>query len=118
MWSLGQKAYKSGKLPSECLPGIAEITNDWGIYCFDNAILYFCTTIENASNERKEVKAGKTSEWRNVYDFEDLLDDDFRLPRPPSKLQKRQEGAANLLGLASDPRSGVKLWREKKPGEA
>lgn len=115
MWTLGQKAAKYNRLPSSFFP---DLVDELTIYGFDNAILWFCTTIENALNERKDVKVGKRTESRQVYQLEDLLDDDFRLPRPPSKLQKRQQGAMSLLALGQDPGSGVKMWRELRPAES
>lgn len=94
-----------------------EVSDSIAAWCVDGCVLWFGVTIENALAERKETGTGKHKEWRNVYTLEQLLDDKFKLPRPPTKLQKRRQGASNLLSLASDPRSGVKMWRELKPGE-
>lgn len=111
MWTLYYKATKYNKPPSEYF---ADLVDEWTRYQFDNAVTYFGTVIENALAETKEVGAGKDKQRVPVYEggLEQLLDDDFRLPRPPTKLEKRRQGAANLLALAADPRSGIKMWRE------
>lgn len=113
MWT---KATKFGKLPSEIIDPDNEYT-PLTRYQVDNAVTFFGITMENAIAETKEVKSGRHTETVPAHDPDQLFEDDFKLPRPPTKLQKRQEGATNLVGLASDPRSGVKMWREKKLGE-
>lgn len=112
MWKLGQKAEKYGKLPSELFPGLVD---EWAIYCFDNAVNYFMLVMQNALQERKEVGAGKQKVWREVYTLEQLLNDDFRLPRPtPAASKPPLSGIAQLMALAKQgPSSGVKLWEYK-----
>lgn len=96
-----------------------EISDRLTAYQFDKCVTTFITIIENALAERKNVKTGKHTQSRPVYEggIEQLLEENFKLPRPPSKMEKRKRGAMNLLSLAGDPRSGVKLWSEKKPEE-
>lgn len=114
MWTLYTNASKFNQRPSSYF---ADMVDEWVRYQFDNAVAWFGMTIENALLEREPLGDPKKNESRQKYELEDLLDDDFRMQRPPSKLEIRQQGAAKLLDLASDPRSGVRMWREKKPGE-
>ena len=95
MYKLGDKAERSSRLPSECVPGLVEEIGEWGVYCFDDAILYFVRVIQNALQEREQIGLGAQMEWRQKYTLAQLLDKDFRLPRPPSAtVQKRATGAA------------------------
>lgn len=116
MWAVWTKANKFHKSPSEVIDPSYRL-DDLTRYQVDNAVTHFGLTLENALNERVEVKVGKRTESRPKYTLPELLDDKFRLPRPQTDLQKRQQGAMNLLAMAQDPASGVKLWRELPPEE-
>jgi hypothetical protein len=108
MWTLGQKAEKSGKLPSECIPGIEEIACDWTIWQLDNAIHFFVSVIKNAIEEREQVGDSKNVEWKAKYTFDQLLDDEFRLPRPLTYKQRRHavgEQVKAMFGMAAPKRS-------------
>lgn len=63
-------------------------------YQFDNAVTLFGLTIENALQERQNVGTQKEPKWEPKYTLKELLDNDFRLPRP---VQKEQPGG--LAGL-------------------
>lgn len=78
MWTLGQKAEKYSRPPSEFIPGLVD---ELTCYQFDNAILYFCATIEAAALERDNIGSEEKPKWRQRYTMTQLLDDDFRMPR-------------------------------------
>lgn len=102
-----------GQLPSQRLG----MTNDWAAYQLDNAVTFLGITIENALQERVEVGDGKSKEYRDKYALWQLLDDEFRLPRP----QRRQPydpmaGFVDALkAQAHNPRSGVRMWEYVGP---
>jgi len=87
MWVLGQKAAKYTRPPSEFIPGLWD---EWTRYCFDNAITWFCSTIENALVERVNNGSEKDPRWEEKYTLSELLEDDFRLPRPPTTTERRK----------------------------
>lgn len=114
MWGAWQSLKTYHRRPSVDM----DVTDSIAAWSVDGAVLWFGVTIENALHETQEVKTGKRTEHRPLYTLEELLRDDFKLPRPPTKLDKRRQGAMNLLSLANDPRSNVKLWRELPKGDA
>lgn len=75
---LGQKAAKYTRPPSEFIPGLVD---EWTCYQFDNAVLWFVNTIENALTERVEVGAGDSRKSIARYTLTQLLDPAFTLPR-------------------------------------
>lgn len=116
MWRVWTKATTFHKLPCEVFDEDHEY-DSLTRYLGDNAVTWFGITMENALKEEVPVGDPKKGRTRPKYTLEELLEDDFKLPRPPTKLEKRQQGAMNLLQLAQDPKSGVKLWRELRPEE-
>ena len=98
---MGQKAEKASKLPSECLPGLADEIGEWGVYCFDNAVGYFMRVIQNALLERENNGTEADPKWGEArYTLEELLDPHFRLPRPPTAKQRRQQTGLNAMVAA------------------
>lgn len=97
MWSLGQKASESNKLPSECVPGLDEIVCDWTIWQFDNGIMFFFSVMKNALAETEKI--GNESQAK--YTLSQLLEDDFRLPRPLSHKQQRRQVGVAVRGLVA-----------------
>ena len=120
MWTLYDKAKRSGKLPSECVPGLAERVCDWTIYQFDNAVIFFGTAIENAAQEQTRIQYGNRSEYRPKYTLDQLLSDGFRLPRPQHQGSQTGNGLAPILALAGKPGSRVKRFAYvgPMPGQA
>lgn len=91
---LGQKAEQASRLPSECVPGLEDEVGEWVCWCFDNAVGWFMRVTQNALQEREKLG----DEWRIKYTLSQLLDDDFRLPKPPSPRQVRaQQGLTGLM---------------------
>ncbi len=111
MWSLWHRSKSLSCRPSQLL----EVEDSLAAYSLDSAVVTLGTIVENALAERKEVQVGKHKESRPVYKLDEILDADFFLPRPPSRLQKRRQSAANFFALATQPGSGVKMWRELPP---
>lgn len=48
----------------------------------DNCVLAFGTIVENALLERDEIGSGQGKTWANRYQLSQLLDPEFKLPRP------------------------------------
>lgn len=78
---LGQKAAKYSRPPSEFIPGLVD---ELACYQFDNAVLWFVSTIEAAAQERDNRGSEEKPIWRQRYTMKRLLDDDFRMARPDS----------------------------------
>lgn len=107
MWALGQKAAKYNRLPSSFFPWLVD---DWLIYCFDNAILYFCTVIEGALSETKTTGIAPDIEYEPKYTIDQLLDNDYRMERPPTAKEKRLRGGLRAMVMANP--SAVGMWKE------
>lgn len=107
MWMLGQKAAKYSKPPSELIPGLVD---ELACYQFDNAILWFCMTLENALLETVETGVKPNVERKPKYTLDQLLDNDFRLPRPATATAKRgkvgEQVKALFGGTQPRPRKG------------
>lgn len=83
----------------------------WGCYLFDQAVITFGIIVENALEETHQV-GGKGHEkvvpkWR----LDEILDDDFKLPRSPTKAERDRAGLNVLRGLALRSGSNVRLVR-------
>lgn len=111
MWSLWHRSKSLSCRPSQLL----EVEDSLAAYSLDSATVVFGTIVENALSEREKTGSGKNEEWRAKYTLDEILDADFFLPRPPSRLQKRRQSAADFFVLATQPGSGVKMWREVAP---
>jgi hypothetical protein len=78
MWRLWRKSNLYHKLPSEIF-GERDPLAAWML---DNAVTAFGTIVENALQEEDEIEAyGKTIRNKR-YTLSNLLDPEFRLPRP------------------------------------
>lgn len=112
------KAERSNRLPSECVPGIEEVACDWTIWQFDNAVHFFMTVIKNALEERVEADTKKEPRWEAKYSLDQLLDDDFRLPRPLTQAEKRRAIGAQvkaMFGMSGTRKSKAKPGATPKP---
>jgi hypothetical protein len=67
--------------------------------------------IENASQEMQEV--GPDKKLVQKYQMDELLDPDFRLPRPLTKEDRERASLATLRGLAGRKGSGVKVFKAR-----
>lgn len=116
MWLLHQKATRFHRPPSE----LVGIEDEWAAYQFDNAVNFFGVTVENALQERDEIGMGTDVKYRERYTLAQLLEPNFRLPRPaagkpgrggsPAHSAQAGSGLATILSLAGQPRSGVKKF--------
>lgn len=69
-------------------------------YQFDNAVTRFGDAIENALGERQNVGDEKKPQWEPKYSLSQLLDNDFRLPRPvPEEQPSGLDGLKMLAGV-------------------
>lgn len=122
-----------GQTPSQRL-NVPPLRNDWAAWQFDATVLYVGLTIENAMHERESVGDPKKYETRAKYTLSQLLDDDFRLPRPHTRTAKgkqvgqqvkmlfgmvgqRQEMRKKGKGKANTPSGASPLmqkWLERK----
>lgn len=110
MLRLYQTAEKTGQRPSELIG----LDDAFTALDFDNAVVYVGRTLESAAQEQERVGTGSTAQWRFKYTMDQLLDPNFRLPSPKAQ-QKGGGGLLALMAIASNPQSGVKLWKVVKP---
>lgn len=115
MWSAYQSLKAYQRRPSADL----EETDNIAAWCVDNTVLTFGIIIENALAETVEVGMGNNKRSEAKYTLAQLLDNNFKLPRPaPAKKTpkaQQQNGFALLLALAGQPGSNVKRWEYVKP---
>lgn len=78
MWLLHRKAKEYHKLPSE----VFGERDALAAYMLDNAVLAFGTLVENTLLERDEIGEGAMKQSVQRYTLSELLDPNFRLPRP------------------------------------
>jgi hypothetical protein len=78
MWRLWRKSNLYHKLPSEIF-GERDPLAAWML---DNAVTAFGTIVENALQERDEMEVDGQTLRTERYKLSDLLDPEFRLPRP------------------------------------
>lgn len=96
-----------------------EVTDSIAAWCVDGAVMWYGITIENALQERVNEGTQKQPRYEPRYTLSQLLDSDFRLPRPAvtrdgqasKPANEQQKGFQTLLAMAQKPRSGVVLWR-------
>lgn len=121
-------ASQFNSLPSEIidegheLPPIAR-------YSINKAVNFFGTAIENALAEMVEVGIKPNIEHKPKYTLSQLLDKDFRLPRPATtqaKSRKVGEQVKALFGGTAPKRKGkappvsplMRKWLERHGGKA
>lgn len=118
MWGLWTKAKTYHKLPSEVF-GECDSIAAWML---DSAVTWFGITIENALQERVKVKMGPDIEYRPVHTLARLLDQGFKLPRPP-EMKEPKPGTSGmdvwqpLLAWAGRPGGKVKRFVYVPPKE-
>lgn len=78
MWSVYLTAKTTGTRPSD----LVCIEDRWVAYQFDTAVTLIGTVIENAAQEQIKTGSDDSPKWENRYTMKQLLDDDFKLPRP------------------------------------
>lgn len=113
MWQTWQRAKTFNRLPSELI----RVEDSIAAWMLDTAVMWFGLTIENALQERVKVGMGANVEYRPKYTLARLLDERFRLPRPPLEPEDSPNPWASLLSWVGKKRSGVKRWMYKKPEE-
>lgn len=84
-------------------------------YSFNAAVTWFGITIENALNERVEVRMGPTIKSNPRYTLARLLHPNFRLMRPAPKIEDNPNPMAALLSLVGKPGSGVRRYKYVPP---
>lgn len=103
------KATKYSKLPSEIIDPEQRL-DSLTRYLADNAVTFFGLTIENALAERVNKGSEKEPKWEDKYTLAQLLDPAFRLPRPPTAKQQRQQSGLKAMVMANP--SMVGRWKE------
>jgi hypothetical protein len=78
MWQLWRKVNLAHRLPSE----VFGERNPLAAWMLDNCVLTFGTLIENALLEEDEIGSGESLKRIKRYTLAQLLDPEFRLPRP------------------------------------
>jgi hypothetical protein len=73
------------------------IGDPWLAFQFDNAVNYLGITVENALYEKRNVGTEKKPDMQPMYTLEQLLDDNFRMPRPVKEQPK--SGIAALMAM-------------------
>lgn len=97
MWT---KASQYHKLPSEIIDPDHKL-DSLTRYLADNAVTFFGITIENALQERVNNGSEKEPHWEKKYALAQVLEDDFRLPRPVSEAQKRKQVGASVKAMTN-----------------
>ena len=107
MWSLYLTAKTSRSRPSD----LVGIKDRWAAYQFDSAVALVGNAIEGASQEMQKIGGEKNAQHVPKYEMDQLLDPDFRLPRPKTKEDRERASLAMLRGMAGSRASGVKVFK-------
>jgi hypothetical protein len=86
MWVLYLTAKATHSRPSD----LVEIEDRWTAYQFDSAVTFLGTVIENAAQEQENHGTEKKPDWGPKHQMDELLDPEFRLPRPPTKKERER----------------------------
>lgn len=78
MWDLYLLAKTTNSRPSD----LVCIEDRWAAYQFDSAVTFVGLTIESALHETREVGVGQSKRVEPKYTIAQLLEPEFRLPRP------------------------------------
>ena len=126
MWDVYLHCQKWHQTPSQYLswPCFANRLVAWK---FDNAVLFLGITIENALQERNESGEGKSYRSTPRYTLRQLLEPDFRLPRPKEqgatvgpdgqRLGPLEAFVAQVRGMAGPLNPNVRLWEYVPPAD-
>lgn len=95
---------------------MVQIRDPWIALQFDNAVTLVKTVLENALNEMHKVGTEKDGKMEPVYSLEQLLDPEFKLPRPPSAQDKERAALGTLKAFARKSGGAVKVFKAKGGG--
>lgn len=109
MWSL----YLTAKMARTRPSSLVAIEDQWAALQFDNAVRLIGTAIENASQEMIEVGIGKNKTMQPKYRIAQLLDADFKLPRPKSDKDLERAGVSAFVAMVRAASKGGKAKIEK-----
>ena len=110
----GVAALPHGAGDSQRPSDLVDIVDRWAALQFDNAVTLVGGAIEDAAQEQQQVGTKKEPKWQAKYHMEQLLDEDFRLPRPPTMKERERSAIQGLLGWAAMSGGGVKVFKQKK----
>lgn len=80
----------------------------------DEVVFWFGTRVENDLAETVEVGMGAEKKYEPRYALADLLDPDFRVPRPlPTPRRAKMSSAAAMFALAAQSNGFVRRWEFK-----
>ena len=105
MWQL----YSTAKTTCQRSSSLVGITDPWIALQFDNAASLVGVVIENALQETVQVGSKKEPKTERKYHMEQLLDPGFRLPPPPTKVERERAAASGFLAWAKRGVRGVKV---------
>jgi len=90
------------------------IQDPWIAYQIDRCVNVIGTVISNAAQEFEKQGDGENTSYEPKYAMEQLLDSDFKLPKPKTSEDKERDGLQALRALArGGTRSGVKVFKAK-----
>lgn len=106
-WQLYLTATATGQRPS----ALVHVADAWAALQFDNAVVLVGRVIENAAQEQEQVGPKNAPQWRAKYHLDELLRDDFRLPRAPTAQERERASLDALKQMARSRHSGVKYTK-------
>ena len=110
MWRLYSTAKMSRSRPSD----LVTISDAWAALQFDNAVSMVGNAIEGALHEMQEVGGGKAKKMQPKYRIDELLEPDFRLPRPKTAKDRERDSIRMLRAMAKQgKRSNVKIFKAR-----
>ena len=92
-----------------------EVEDSLAGWMLDSAVMWFGLTIENALEERVKVGYGKNETWKPKYTLTRLLNQNFKMPKPPPSPEDNPSPWSGFLAWLGKPRSGVKKWKYVGP---
>ena len=99
-----------GTRPSQYLT----ITDPWLAYQVDRCVNVIGTVVSNAAQEFEKLGEGENTSYEPKYTMDQLLDPDYKLPRPKTAEDKERDSLQALKALArGGKRSGVKVFKAK-----
>jgi hypothetical protein len=112
MWTLWRTAQETHSRPSD----LVCVEDRLAAFLFDNAVITFGRTFENALEERVNLGSSAHPRWESKYELSDMLSDSFHLPTQPHKLRRTgnvgsfSSGVSTIMMLAAQHTHGIRRW--------
>lgn len=91
------------------------VSDKWAAYQFDAAVTFLGRALEHYRDELTEVGPPTEKKLVPKYSMEQLLDQNFLLPRPKSDKERQRDAIAMLKALGGRKGSGVKVFKANPP---